>query len=175
MEDSKINYNRKEMTEEEIARDENFDLLLKKHGQFQWRKRIGVGGLLLASVFLLVALGFYINNISKPKNVTKKPVIENEKGIKTPFDFDIEYKEFFVQNDKGGVFKYDNSEITIAPNSFVDSNGNLIEGEVKIKYREFHNSIDFFVSGIPMILLVMNIILSQPVCLILKVLRTKHQ
>ena len=150
MENSKINYNRKEMTREEIARDENFDLLLKKHSQIQLRRRLGVGGMILAGVFLLTTILVYVLDKSKPGIVKNNLEIGNVRGINLPFDFEIESKVFLVENERGGVFKYNNSEINIKANSFVDSNGNLIEGEVKIKYKEFHNPFDFFVSGIPM-------------------------
>src|ERR1017187_213247 len=35
-------------------------------------------------------------------------------------------------------------------NSFVDESGKLLNGEIELRYREFHDAFDFFVAGIPM-------------------------
>jgi hypothetical protein len=42
------------------------------------------------------------------------------------------------------------SKITIPKNAFLDENGNLIDGKVKIEYREFSNAFDIYLGGIPM-------------------------
>ena len=42
------------------------------------------------------------------------------------------------------------SKVIIPAGAFCDANGKDITGKVDIKYREFHNPADFFVSGIPM-------------------------
>ena len=42
------------------------------------------------------------------------------------------------------------SKISIPVNAFVDQNGKPVSGEVELRYREFHDAVDFFVSGIPM-------------------------
>ncbi|MEL6866539.1 MAG: hypothetical protein AAFP19_19090, partial [Bacteroidota bacterium] len=52
---------------------------------------------------------------------------------------------------KGGTVKYENgSKITVPPAAFVDQNGQAVEGDVEVRYREFHDYVDFFLSGIPM-------------------------
>jgi hypothetical protein len=43
------------------------------------------------------------------------------------------------------------SIITIPKSTFVDESGKQLKGEVEIRLREFHNPVDFFVAGIPMI------------------------
>jgi hypothetical protein len=42
------------------------------------------------------------------------------------------------------------SVINIPKNAFVDAEGKKIQGEVELRFREFHNPVDFFVAGIPM-------------------------
>ena len=42
------------------------------------------------------------------------------------------------------------SRIEIPVNAFVDSRGNVVEGNVKVDYREYHDFHDIFLSGIPM-------------------------
>jgi len=146
MENSKININREEMTNEEIERDNNFDKLLKKHSQIQRGRKLKVGGMALVGVFLLGL--FLVSFLTKEKTEIKELLVEN--SFNKPFNFDIENKEYLVNNQKGDILNFNNSIIIIPANAFEDSNGNLIEGEVKLTYREFHNPVDFFVSGIPM-------------------------
>ncbi len=64
---------------------------------------------------------------------------------------DIPYTIYKVNAEKGdnGFFKT-GSKITIPKNAFVDENGKMLKGEVELRYREFHDAVDFFVAGIPM-------------------------
>jgi len=78
-------------------------------------------------------------------NKTAKPYISPP--IKSA---DVPYKTFSVDVATGGTLTYNNSKIVIPAGAFCDDKGNPIKGKVDIKYREFHNAIDFFASGIPM-------------------------
>lgn len=63
----------------------------------------------------------------------------------------IPYKEFQVDALKGDTLFYETgSIILLPPNAFVDKDGSIIKGSVQVKYREFSNPIDFYLSGIPM-------------------------
>ncbi len=42
------------------------------------------------------------------------------------------------------------SKINVPKNAFVDKAGKVLKGEIELRYREFHDAFDFFVSGIPM-------------------------
>ncbi|HNP47268.1 MAG TPA: hypothetical protein PKK99_03130 [Bacteroidia bacterium] len=42
------------------------------------------------------------------------------------------------------------SLIQIPPRAFVDKDGKVVEGNVEINFREYHNFLDIFLSGIPM-------------------------
>jgi hypothetical protein len=42
------------------------------------------------------------------------------------------------------------TKVTFPANAFVDANGNPVNGNVEIQYREFRDQVDFFLSGIPM-------------------------
>jgi hypothetical protein len=64
---------------------------------------------------------------------------------------DIPFKEYEVDAAKGDTIVYPSGSVLLFPkDAFVDKNGKLIEGKVNIKYREFHNPVDQFLSGIPM-------------------------
>ena len=72
--------------------------------------------------------------------------------IKPPLSgVDVPYTEYTLVAEQGDTLYYKSGTIILVPpNSLLDKQGNLVKGSVKIKYREFADPIDFFVSGIPM-------------------------
>jgi hypothetical protein len=65
--------------------------------------------------------------------------------LKTP------YTKYKVNNQKGGVIKhFSGSTIHVPENSFINSSGEQIKGEVNIEYREFHDIGDVIANGVPM-------------------------
>jgi hypothetical protein len=66
-------------------------------------------------------------------------------------DVNIGYSSYNVNAGKGGEFNYPTgSKIKVPAGAFIDKNGDPVKGNVELRYREFHDPIDFFVSGIPM-------------------------
>lgn len=65
--------------------------------------------------------------------------------------FDVPTSEFTVNANEGGKIEMENGTIiNIPPKCFIDFDGNILEGDVVLKYREFHNPEDVIASGIPM-------------------------
>ena len=66
-------------------------------------------------------------------------------GLETPFEtYTIDaQKDETITTPTG-------TKIHIEKNTFLDKNGNVLKGKVNIKFREYHNVIDIFKSGIPM-------------------------
>jgi len=61
------------------------------------------------------------------------------------------YQAKMVNTNQGGTYTYKNgSTVVVPPAAFINRQGNLVEGPVEIKYKEFHDYVDFFISGIPM-------------------------
>ena len=59
---------------------------------------------------------------------------------------------FKVQANQGGIYEYESgSKLIIPAEAFLNDRGKLVEGDVDIKYREYHDFVDFFLSGIPMV------------------------
>ena len=75
-----------------------------------------------------------------------------EPMIKKPFkNLDVEFQKYSINAEKGDkVTALSGSYIEFPPNAFVDKNGELVKGMVEISFREFQNSLDLFISGIPM-------------------------
>jgi hypothetical protein len=64
---------------------------------------------------------------------------------------DIPFTDYTVDAAKGDTIMYPSGSVLLFPKeAFVDKNGKVVEGKVNIKYREFSNPADQFLSGIPM-------------------------
>lgn len=74
------------------------------------------------------------------------------KVVLPPFEkVNVPFQSFKIDAEKGGVIDISSgTRITIPVNAFLDKNGNSVEGEVSIQYREFHSAADIIASGIPM-------------------------
>jgi len=72
--------------------------------------------------------------------------------ISPPIDsLDIRFQEFIISSSRDTIIVTDSgTKIYIPKNSFNYSDGTAVEGEVKIRFREFNDPVDFFLSGIPM-------------------------
>jgi hypothetical protein len=61
------------------------------------------------------------------------------------------FASFQVNPNEGGVYKYPSgSQLVVPAAAFVSEKGETLTGEVTLHYREMHDFVDFFVSGIPM-------------------------
>jgi hypothetical protein len=103
-------------------------------------------------VHLIAALTFFLvscNQADKTKSKTNA-LIDN--AIMPPLaDVNIPYSEYRIDASKGDTLLYKTGSIILfPPNSFVDKDGNLIQGLVQVRYREFLNPISIYISGIPM-------------------------
>ena len=73
-------------------------------------------------------------------------------GIRPPIsEYDLPFDSITFNADSGvKIVRTNGTFINIAPNSLVDSLGEYVKGQVKLKFREFHQAEDLFRSGIPM-------------------------
>jgi len=78
--------------------------------------------------------------------------VSNKLIIKAPIpELDIKFEAFDLDNSKEQVLKTrSGSQIRIPKDAIVGKDGNAVGGNIKIKYREFHDAVDIFLSGIPM-------------------------
>ena len=152
----------------EILRDRNFPNSdqINKHQNFDrinsdytiikkllMKKIIIWSGSLLGIAGITGLLFLNKNTDSKlPINIENKSESVAEACIKPP----IPGKEklfitYRVSTKNGGVINYPTgSSITIPSNAFVNKNGKPVSDSVDVKYREFHDPLEIFLSGIPM-------------------------
>ncbi len=116
---------------------------------------------LLWSSLLSFSLLFGACNSNAPETATadnhtqapNSPVVSyNELAVAPPIKgVDVPFQFYTLTTDEPKEINTPNgSRITIHANAFVDKNGQLVEGEVDIRYREFHNAAEIIASGIPM-------------------------
>lgn len=110
-----------------------------------------------AAVGAAVIAGVVIVSTAVPENLPKpdiapNPISGKEACIQPPFPGnELPYSTYRISARQGGVIHYPSgSTITIPANAFANPNGGTLNDSVEIRYREFHNPLEIFLSGIPM-------------------------
>lgn len=98
------------------------------------------------SLFLLVSCN------ESPKVVAPQTPVNTIKIISPPFDnINIQYANYEVDASKDTVvIHHSGSKLMIPKEAFLDANGEVVKGKVKVEYREFANAFDAYIGGIPM-------------------------
>jgi len=112
----------------------------------------------LSLIYLFLTLVFASCQDDKtvPEGATELTYVPNELAlsnfIKPPFlDRGVEQEIYSINTDKDQeIITESGSKIKIKKNIFVDEEGKIVSGKVNIEYRDFHNPIEIFLSGIPM-------------------------
>ncbi len=160
----KNNYNikidPKKLSSEEISKYQDFDKLL---AEFSEQKKQPKSPLIIASrkwVYTAVAvaasfIGIFVialNDSSNDYAAQQRQYFDNLPYINPPFtNVKPQFASFKISANQGGVYEYESgSKLRVPAAAFVDQKGEVVNGDVDIKYREFHDYVDFFLSGIPM-------------------------
>jgi hypothetical protein len=160
--DKNVRIGKKELSDQDIVKHKDFGSLLNSYAMIStpfykttWFKTTATVAAIAAVLCLL-----YFSVFQKPGN-QNDPVTKNnnnlyadnlQKGIEVPLaGVTIQPQIFSLDASKGGVLIHKTgSSIRVPKNAFIDKKGKPVTGNVEIRYREFHNPVDFFVSGIPM-------------------------
>ena len=161
----KINIDRDPINGEEITSRMNFNQLLSNFPGYIKLPFYKTGWFIttVASVAVLVTVTaiLFSNNNTKDGVISASPPVTTESIITYDEDtpcinppikkLDIQSDSYYCENEVGGEFTHSSgSNIFVPKNAFVDNNGNSLNGEIELRYREFHDPIDFILSGIPM-------------------------
>ena len=149
-----INLNPRDLSSQEINKHKDFDALLQQVNAVPAKKPFNVKTLyyLAGSVAAALLVGFLYFGLNAWQGMTTKEYLASQPYVNPPLENIKPVYEIAVINvNQGGEYIYESgSKIIVPPAAFVDNNGQLVKGDVHIKYREFHDFIDFFLSGIPM-------------------------
>jgi hypothetical protein len=168
----KININRPNISADEISQRKNFDSVLKNTpgigAKPLFKKPWFLSSVVVATaVIITTVLVLNKKETPAPQLTENKELIidsdnlafeafykaeEAKPCIAPPIaGLNVPYTTYKVNAEKGGMFDFKTgSKLTIPKNAFVDENGEPVKGDVELRYRELHDAVDFFVSGIPM-------------------------
>ncbi len=159
----KDNYNIKlnpdELSSEEIQKHKDFDALMQQFEQAPapQAKRANInpyyiGGAIAAALIGVLLYFNFLSNSDVSNSISTDAYLASQPFINPPIESlkqDFTVKQ--VDANQGGIYEYENGSKVIVPAAaFLDQDGQIVSGEVEIKFREYHDFIDFFVSGIPM-------------------------
>ena len=156
----KINLNSEPLSSEDIAKHMDFDALLEQvqttpepPQQKPYIRWMGyaVGAIALAAS-LIGALFFFGLSSNEDALPNAEIYFASQPYVNPPLEeAQQKFASFKVDANEGGVYEYESGSRLVVPKAaFMDDRGNLISGEVEIKYREYHDFVDFFLAGIPM-------------------------
>ncbi|MFH1319578.1 MAG: hypothetical protein ABII90_02865 [Bacteroidota bacterium] len=165
MKNYKVNINRPKVTPGEIANRRDFSKVFKSYTKLTqpFFKKPWFFSSAAVTVVVAVSVIIYVQFV---QNKDETPAADQsyvyEPGerslpglvpfVDSPFQgVDIEFEKYSVNTEKGAELDHPTgSKIKIPQNAFADEKGELVEGVVELRYRELHDPVDFFVSGIPM-------------------------
>lgn len=157
MEKRIYNINRIPVQDKEIEGYMNFESFIMKHNPGKSSsvkvnyRNIWLGSLSgVACIVIIVALYW----VSLPKDTTSKPVTKTQESfIKPPVkQWNIPFKNIDISNKLDTIIKLaSGTRLTIPGNCLVDEYGNTVNSGIEIRYREFRNPAEIFLSGIPMV------------------------
>ncbi|MFI5149119.1 MAG: hypothetical protein ACHQRM_05255 [Bacteroidia bacterium] len=176
---AKINIDREPLTPEEIRGRKDFNAVLKQYQQspaqagsatkpfFKSTGFLASGVLVVCTAVSVFMYSIYHSKSESKANV-EKSVLKPEQNsnltylpaatgnlkmkISPPIKkLDIPYQHYQVDAAQGGEFKTQKgSRIRVPKQAFADANGKALNGQVELRFREFHDPVDFFLCGIPM-------------------------
>lgn len=150
-------FNLEEPDGDAIRKHMDFDALLHQfeeqkapqQRQARVRRLVYIATAAAAAVVLFLALP----TLFRSAPLTPEAYFAQQDYVRAPLpDMNIDFEVKTVADaHRGGVIDYPSgSRLVIPAAAFMDDRGKLIGGEVEVHYRELHDYIDFFVSGIPM-------------------------
>jgi len=165
MREYKINMDRPDPTPEEIARSKDFSKVLSRFSTLtkpMYLKTwfLSMAALVVAATVLIIA-NVLMDKAGPGRHAEQSYVYEPSQPdlmgdvpfINPPMEgVNVDYEHFQVNAEEKSKLEYSLSgtQIKIPKDAFMDVDGRDVEGEVELKYREFHDVVDIFTSGIPM-------------------------
>ena len=161
MKNIKVNVNRGKISSEKILKTKNFNEILKAVKPTPFYKTGWFTGAMASIIVIATIVGINYSNSNKntannqtvstaenedtPKEITQKSVIKSPvKG------YEANYETYNIEGDKNEILNHKTGSQIRIPKNALTKNGNPVSGQITIKYREFHDPVDIWLSGIPM-------------------------
>jgi hypothetical protein len=143
-----INFNRKKLSPEEMNKHMNFDQFISnvpaKGSFFKAAKALKWAAASGAAIITAVAAYLYLN---------KQNDIPGQRPFIDPLLAEVNIKPsvFSIDPSRDTTLVFETgSSIVIPSHIFADKSGNPVDGNVELRYREFHDPAEILLSGIPM-------------------------
>lgn len=148
-------FNPKKLDSKTVDQYKNFDALYDQYNHTVPKtKRPGKLRKILPwlGVAAAATVAFFLTVFTPNKNKQKKDILAKTEFVESPVENKVaqNFGTATVDADQGGTIKIKQTTFHIPPRAFVNRAGNLVLGPVDIKLKEYHDYVDFFVSGIPM-------------------------
>jgi hypothetical protein len=145
-----MNRNREKLSDEDLQEKMNFDKFMSEYQPVSFYKTwkfyatVGLAGLMVLGTFLL-----YTDSGEQAGSTETKKV---ELFVNPPLQgVNVNYTIYKLKAGTDTILEYPSgSRLHVPANAFLDARGQAVKGQVELRYREFHDAADFFVSGIPM-------------------------
>jgi len=152
-----FNINPKKPTSEEVHNYMNFDALLGQmeeqpavlRTRFRVHRLVYISGVAAAVLMLLM----FIPNLTKVPTIDENTYFSQQAFVNPPLPKIETHKEIekIADAHQGGIIEYaSGSRLVIPAAAFMNDKSKLVGGEIEVHYRELHDFVDFFVSGVPM-------------------------
>lgn len=157
-----IKLNPKKLSSEDIARHQDFDALLKQfeaekttqptQKTAKIRKMRPLYYYIGAAAAAMIGLLIYFNVGGSDYATESAEFFAARDFVSSPIESaKPQFASYKINANEGGVYEYrSGSRLVVPASAFINDRGELVQGEVEIKYREYHDYIDFYLSGIPM-------------------------
>ena len=109
------------------------------------KQKFIITGLAAITIGTLLLFKFCGNIPEKKERAATRAYIDR------PFaNVDIPRTFFKIKAEKGADLEYGTTKITVPECAFLDNNGNVVKGKVKLSYREVNDPLSIIISGVPM-------------------------
>jgi hypothetical protein len=170
----KINVNREKLSSEDILAKKNFSEVMANYSVVVkppfFKTPWFMTTVAVATVGVVVSVVLYTQNNNNTSDTAQAGPVDKEVAKEQPNtdnefyypddtpcinpplkSVEQDYTSYNVDATKGAKLDYKSgTKIDVPKDAFKDDEGNVVEGDVEIRYREFHDPLDFFLSGIPM-------------------------
>jgi hypothetical protein len=148
--------NREKITSAEIENLKNFQSLLRNQSLVPAKAPVKmfwkIFGISSVTGVIIATLSWFlfIHKANKPELMTQAGI--NNDFICTPLPgCNVPYRSILYYNTSDSTIQISStSKIEIKQNSLVDSSGRIVNGPIQIRFRQFMDPVEIFLSGIPM-------------------------
>jgi hypothetical protein len=159
MKNAAFNHNQPPFTEDEIQQAKDFDAVVKRTTPPGSKGR--TMAIVTLGILLTVGLGIWGWKamdeepaeiaVINTENTIEEPTIAYQPFTNPLEGIDVPYTTFTLVASTGKTIDLETGTvINIPAHAFRRANGELVEGAVTLKFREFHDVVSIFAAGIPM-------------------------